>query len=149
MIGKALALAAAIGLGTAPCAAASLNSGQMMGERRSGATAGVYFAVPFGGQRSGRSQAGLRLQTNHDYRDSAGARTSSFSANTLELRMLGEAQPTLFVADLPVTGRAGREARNNLMGGGIVTIVVIGLAVVGAAVIYNQVTDDDDDEIPN
>lgn len=148
MIGRTLALAAAVCLGVAPCAAADLGQDQATGERRSGATAGLYFAVPFGGQRSGRSQAGLRLQMNHDYRDTAGSRTRSVSANTLELRMLGEAQPTLFVADLPVTGRAGREARQNLFGGGVVNIVVIGLAVVGAFVIYNEI-DGDDDADPN
>lgn len=149
MIGKALAFAAAVGLGAAPCAAADLNLAQMPGERRSGASAGVYFAVPFGGQRSGRSQAGLRLQTTHDYRDAAGASLRSSSANALELRMLGERQPTLFVADLPVTGRAGRETRQNLLGGGIIGIAVIGLAVIGAVVVYSAVTDDDDEAVPN
>jgi|GEM_PF-2356235 len=149
MFGKALALAAAIGVSAAPCAAADLNLAQTPGERRSGATAGVYFAVPFGGPRSGRSRAGLRLQANHDYRDAAGMVTRSVSSDTLELRMIGEERPTLFVADLPVTGRAGREARQNLLGGGIVNIVVIGLAVVGAFVIYNKVTDDDDEAVPN
>lgn len=148
MIGRALALAAALGLGAAPCAAADLAQVQATGERRSGATAGFYFAVPFGGERSGRSQAGLRLQMNHDYRDAAGSRTHAVSANSLELRMLGEERPTLFVADLPVTGRAGREARQNLFGGGIVNIVVIGLAVVGAFVIYNEI-DGDDEAVPN
>jgi hypothetical protein len=148
MIGRALALAAALGLGAAPCAAADLGQAEATGERRSGATAGLYFAVPFGGERNGQSQAGLRLQMNHDYRDSAGSRNRSVSANTLELRMLGETQPTLFVADLPVTGRAGREARRNLFGGGVVNIVVIGLAVVGAFVIYNEI-DGDGDEDPN
>jgi hypothetical protein len=58
--------------------------------------------------------------------------------------MLGAERPTLFVADMPVTGRAGREARQNLFGGGIVNIVVIGLAVVGAFVIYNEIKGDDD-----
>jgi hypothetical protein len=142
-------MGAALGLAAAPCAAADLNHVQAGGERRSGATAGVYFAVPFGGQRSGRSQAGLRLRMDHEYRDAMGARTRSAGADTLELRMLGADRPTLFVADMPVTGRAGRENRQNLMGGGIVSIVVIGLAVVGAYVVYNEFIDDDDDAVPN
>jgi hypothetical protein len=146
MIGRALAMAAAVGLAAAPCAAADLNHVQAGGERRSGATAGVYFAVPFGGQRSGRSQAGLRLRMDHEYRDSTGSRTRSAGADTLELRLLGAERPTLFVADMPVTGRAGRETRQNLMAGGIVSIVMIGLAVVGAYIIYNEIKGDDDDE---
>jgi len=148
MIGRAFATVAALGLAAAPCAAADLGQVQASGERRSGATAGVYFAVPFGGQRSGRSQAGLRLRMDHEYRDSTGSRIRSAGADTLELRMLGEERPTLFVADMPVTGRAGREARQNLFGGGIVNIVVIGLAVVGAVVVYEVITDDDDEAVP-
>ena len=148
MIGKSLAIAAAVALAAAPCAAADLDRMQASGERRSAASAGVYFAVPFGGQRSGRSQAGVRLRMDHEYRDAGGSRMRSTGADTLELRLLGEQRPTLFVADMPVTGRAGREARQNLMGGGIVSIVVIGLAVVGAVVVYNVITDDDDEAVP-
>lgn len=148
MIGRALATAAALAMGAAPCMAADLSQVQVSGERRSGATAGVYFAVPFGGERSGRSQAGLRLRMDHEYRDSTGRRLRAAGTDTLELRMIGEERPTLFVAEMPVTGRAGREARQNLMGGGIVNIVVIGLAVVGAFVVYNEITGDDDEAQP-
>ena len=148
MIGRAFALVAALAMASAPCAAADFNQFQASGERRSGATAGVYFAVPFGGQRSGRSQAGLRLRMDHEYRDASGSRTRSAGVDTLELRMLGAERPTLFVANMPVTGREGRETRQNLMGGGIVNIVVIGLAVVGAYVVYNEFIDDDDDDGP-
>ncbi|HYG29174.1 MAG TPA: hypothetical protein VD887_03055 [Allosphingosinicella sp.] len=143
MIGKALASAAALGLAVSPCAAAELGSAFDAGQRRSGATAGVYFAVPFGGQRSGRAQAGLRLQSVQDYRDASGARTRQQSVDTFELRLLGEGRPTLFVAERPVTGR---DARRNLTGGGgILNLVVIGLAVVGAFVIYKAIDDDDED----
>ena len=142
MIGKALASAAALALAASPCAAAGLDSAFDAGQRRSGATAGIYFAVPFGGQRSGRAQAGLRLQSVQDYRDASGARTRLQSIDTFELRLLGEGRPTLFVAQRPVTGR---DARRNLMGGGIVNAVVIGLAVVGAFVIYKAIDDDEDD----
>ena len=143
MIGRALALAASIGLAAAPCAAADLDMPDVPGERRSGAQAGVYFAVPFGGERSGRAQAGLRLRMDHQYRDASGRVSRGGGADAIELRMLGEPQPTLYVADMPVTGR---EARNNMLaGGGILTIVVIGLAVVGAIVIMNELDGDDDE----
>jgi hypothetical protein len=46
------------------------------------------------------------------------------------------------VASQPVTGR---DARQNLMGGGIVNVIVIGLAIVGAVVIYKAIDDDDED----
>lgn len=147
MIGRALALAAALGTAAAPCAAADLNMVRDPGERRSGATAGVYFAIPFGGERSGRSQAGLRLQMTHDYRDSAGRPLRALSADTIELRLVGERQPTLFVADQRVTGR---EARQNMFaGGGVLNLVVIGLAVVGGYFIYKAIDDDDDEAVPN
>jgi hypothetical protein len=146
LIARALAFAAAAGIAAAPCTAADLDQVQNMGERRSGATGGVYFAVPFGGERSGRSQAGLRLQMTHDYRDAAGQRLRTVSADTFELRLLGERQPTLFVADQRVTGR---EARHNLFGAaGVLNLVVIGLAVVGGYVIYKAIDDDDDEAVP-
>lgn len=146
MIGKTLASAAALALAVSPCAAAELGSSAFdAGQRRSGATAGVYFAVPFGGQRSGRAQAGLRLQAVRDYRDASGARTRLDSVDTFELRLLGERQPTLFVASQPVTGR---DARQSLRGGGIVNVVVIGLAIVGAVVIYKAIDDDGEEDFP-
>lgn len=143
MIGKALASAAALALVASPCAAAELGASAFeAGQRQSGAAAGVYFAVPFGGWRSGRAQAGLRVQAVRDYRDASGARTRLDSVDTFELRLLGESRPTLFVASQPVTGR---DARQNLMGGGIVNIVVIGLAVVGAVVVYKAIDGDGED----
>jgi hypothetical protein len=143
MIGKALASAAALSLVASPCAAAELGASAFeAGHRQSGAAAGVYFAVPFGGRRSGRAQAGLRVQAIRHYRDASGARTRLDSIDTFELRLLGESRPTLFVASQRVTGR---DARQNLMGGGIVNIVVIGLAVVGAVVIYKAVDGDGED----
>lgn len=144
MIGRALALAAALASGAAPCAAADLNFAHSPGERRSGASAGLYLEVPFGGERSGRTQAGLRLRTTHEYRDAAARPVRSVSADTFDLRLLGDERPTLYVADRPVTGR---ETRQNLFGG-IVGTVVIGLAIVGAVVIYKAL-DDEDEAVPH
>ena len=145
LFARALAFAASVTMVAAPCAAADLNGPEVPGERRSGASAGIYFAVPFGGERSGRAQAGLRAGMNHEYRDFTGRQVRGSTINTLELRLLGERQPTLFVADMPVSGR---ENRRNLMGGGPLGIAIIGLALVGAYVIYEEL-DDDDEAVPN
>jgi len=145
LFARALAFAASVTMVAAPCAAAGLNGPEAAAERRSGASAGVYFAVPFGGERSGRAQAGLRAGMHQEYRDFTGRQVRTAGVNTLELRLLGERQPTLFVADMPVTGR---ENRRNLMGGGPLGIAIIGLAIVGAYVIYEEL-DGDDDDTPN
>ena len=146
MFARCLAFVAAAAMAAAPCAAADLTGADTALERRTGASAGLYFAVPFGGPRSGRAQGGLRMGMHHDYRDVSGRTVRAAGANTLELRFVGERQPTLFVADRRVTGRNNRQ---NLLGGGIIGIAVIGLAVVGALVIYNELDDDGDEGIPN
>jgi hypothetical protein len=145
MFARALALTAAVAMGAAPCAAAELHDPGTATERSTGASAGLYFAIPFGGERSGRAQAGLRLRMTHDYRDSSARVVRSVGRDTLELRLLGERQPTLFVAEMPVTGR---ENRKNLMGGGPLGIAVIALALVGAYVVYEAI-DDDETDMPN
>lgn len=140
MIGRALAFAALAGVVAAPCAAADLNLAADPAERRSGAAAGVYLAVPFGGERSGRAQGGLRLRMTHDYRDAAARPVRSASTDALELRLVGDSRPTLYVAQRPLTGR---DARQNLFGG-VVDLVVLGLAVVGAVVVFNALDGDSD-----
>jgi hypothetical protein len=146
LIARTLAFAAAASISAAPCLAADPRLDFETGERHSSASAGLYFAVPFGGARNGRPQGGLRLRMTHDYRSPASPQARVVNADTLELRLIGEERPTLFVADRPITGR---DDRQNMMGGGIVTIVVIGLAVVGAVVVYSAIHDDDDEAVPN
>lgn len=141
-IASTIAFAAAAATAATPCLAADTRLDTEPGARRSSASAGVYFAIPFGGSRSGRAQSGLRLRMTHDYRSGASREARVLSADALELRLIGERRPTLFVASRPVTGRDNRQ---NLAGGGIISTVVIGLAVVGAFVIYNELKDDDDD----
>jgi hypothetical protein len=142
MLARALAFTAAVAMGAAPCAAAELNDPGTATDRRTGASAGLYFAIPFGGERSGRAQAGLRLRMTQDSRDSSARVVRSVGRDTLELRLLGERRPTLFVAEVPVTGR---ENRHNLMGGGPLGIAVIALALVGAYVIYEEINDEEED----
>jgi len=143
MLARTIAFAAAASIAATPCLAADPRLDLDAGERRSSASAGVYFAVPFGGERNARAQGGLRLRMTHDYRSPAAPRARVVNADTLELRLIGEPRPTLFVADRPITGRDNRQ---NLMGGGIVSMVVIGLAVVGAVVVYSALKDDEDDQ---
>jgi hypothetical protein len=136
-----VAFAAAAFMAATPCFAADPRLDLDAGERRSSASAGAYFAMPFGGSRNGRAQGGLRLRMTHDYRTAGARQTRVVGADALELRLIGEQRPTLFVASRPVTGR---ENRRNLVGGGIISTVVIGLAIVGAFVIYNELKDDDE-----
>jgi hypothetical protein len=141
MLKNLAAFAAAASLIAAPAAANPNFADDETGARRSGAVAGVYFAVPFGGERTGRPQAGLRLQMTHDYRDAQAPRARVINADALEFRLVGERQPTLFVGGLPVTGDQAR--RNGIAGqvSGIVTIAVIAAAVVGGYVIYKAIDD--------
>ena len=142
MLARTLASAAALALAAAPCLAADPTSALDIGERRSSASAGVYLAVPFGGARSGRPQGGLRLRTTHDYRNAGNAAPSRvINSDAFELRLVGEERPTLFVADMPVTGR---EARRNMVGGPF-SLLVIGLAIVGGVVIYSALDGDEED----
>jgi hypothetical protein len=142
-IAFAAAVSTAVSTAAAPAFAADPRIDFDAGERRSSASAGLYFAIPFGGARSGRTQGGVRMRMTHDYRSAASPRARVIDSDALELRLIGERRPTLFVANRPLTGR---ENRHNLVGGGIVSTIVIGLAVVGAFVIYNEIKGDDDED---
>jgi len=143
MLQRSLALVATVSLAASPCAAAGLDAAQEIGDRRSGAVAGVYLSVPFNGARSGKPQAGLRLQMAHDYRDSLARNAPVARADALDLRLIGDRKPTLYVANMPVTGEEARKRK--LLGGGIVNLAILGLAVVGGLVIYNAIDDDEED----
>lgn len=140
---KMLALAAAASIAATPCMAAGVEASQALGARQSGAVGGLYLSMPLGGTRSGKPQAGLRLQMAHDYRDATAPRAPVVRSNGFDLRLIGEKKPTLFVADRPVTGKQAR--RHNLVGGGgILSLVILAAAAVGGYVIYKEVFDDDE-----
>ena len=129
-------------LAGSPAVAAGLEASQ--GARISSAAAGLYLAVPFGGTRSGKPQAGLRLQMTHDYRVAGAYNAPVVQANAMDLRLLGDKQTTLYVANMPVTGEEAR--KRNLTGAStLVTVAIVAAAVVGGVVILNAVTDDNDD----
>jgi hypothetical protein len=145
MFTKLLPIAAAASLVATPCAAASLENAPELGERRSGAVAGLYLAMPFGGQKSGKPQAGMRLQAMHDYRNASAPAARVMQADALDLRLIGDKKATLYVAGMPVTGEEAR--RNKLLGGGsTLTIAVLALAAIGAFVVIQAIDDTDVDE---
>ena len=144
MLQKVFGLVVATSIAAAPFAA--LAQEPSLGERRSGAAAGAYFSIPFGGSASGTPQAGLRLQMVHDYRSQSTRDYRTAQANALDLRLSRGKQPTLYVANMPVTGDEGR--KHNLTGAGtLVTVVVLAAAAVGTVVILNALLDDDDDDL--
>ena len=144
MLSKLLLTAAAASLAATPCAAAGLERSSEVGERKSGAVAGFYWSIPFGGKRSGKSQAGLRLQATHDYRHASAPSAPVIQADAFDLRLIGDRHATLYVADVPVTGEEAR--KHNFAGGSLLTIGVLALAAVGAIVVFNAISDADDDQ---
>lgn len=147
MLNKAIAIAAACSMAASPCLAADLAGFEETGARRSGAGVGAYVEVPFGGPRSGRTQAGLRLTVSHDYRDDAARTARVIRGDAFDLRLVGDREPTLYMAGRPVTGEEAQ--RNNLTGiSTLVTVAVVAAAVVGGIVIYNAINDDEED-VPN
>jgi hypothetical protein len=140
MLKTAIAFTAACSMAASPCLAADLAGFDEVGARRSGAGVGAYVSVPLGGPRSGRTQAGLRLTVSHDYRDATAQTAPVIRSEALDLRLIGDREPTLYMAGRPLTGEQAR--RNNLTGvGTLVTVVVIAAAVVGGIVIWNAIDD--------
>jgi hypothetical protein len=141
MFGRVAAAWAALSLAATPCLAAELHAENAPGERRSGAVAGGYFSVPFGGKRDGKPQAGLRLQMAHDYRDAVGANAPVAKTDAFELRLLGDKKPTLYAAGMALTGEEAE--KRNLMSGGIIGLAIVAGAIVGAVLVARMLTDDD------
>ena len=135
-----LAFAAACSMAATPCLAADLQQFNDVGARRSGAGIGAYYRLPFGGERTGRSQAGLRLTMTHDYRDARAQTAPVVQGDTLDLRLVGDRRATLYFAGQPVTGEQAR--RNNLTGAGtVVTVVILAAAAVGGYFLIRAIDD--------
>lgn len=143
MLKSVMAFAAAASMAASPCLSAELDRHEEIGARRSGAGVGAYLAIPLGGPRHGRTQSGLRISVSHDYRDARNQSVPVVRSDVFDLRLIGDQQPTLYVAGQAVTGEAAR--RNNLFGtSSIVTVAVLTLAVIGAIVVWKEIDDDDD-----
>ena len=145
MLRKMIAVAAASSMAASPCLAADIAQFDESGGRRSGAGIGAYVEIPLDGPRAGRTQAGLRMTVTHDYRDARAPNARVVRGDAFDLRLVGDRDPTLYVAGRPLTGEAAQ--RNQLLGpaGSLIGIVVLVAAVVGGIVIW-QAIDDSDDE---
>ena len=140
MLKKSLTAAAAAMMIAGPCLAAELPQMQDQGARRSGAVAGGYFKVPFGGAKSRKAAAGLRMSMVHDYRSASGARIGFVEGETFDLRLVGDRKATLYVAGQPVTGEEAK--KRNLTGvSTIVTVVIVAAAAVGGYYLYRAIDD--------
>ena len=88
MLRNAIAFAAACSMAASPCLAADFAGFEETGARRSGAGVGAYLALPFGGPRSGRTQAGLRLTVSHDYRAATAQTAPLIRSDAFDIRTL-------------------------------------------------------------
>jgi hypothetical protein len=143
MLKRLPVLIAAASMAATPSLAAGLEASEL-GARNSGAAVGAYLTLPFSGERSGKPQAGLRLQMVHDYRASTAQSAPVVRADAVDLRLVGDRKPTLYVASVPVTGEEAR--KHKLAGvGTLVTLAIVAAAVVGGIVILDAISDDDDE----
>lgn len=144
MMRKYLAIAAAAGMAASPCLAADIPGMRDSGARQSGAVAAAYFKVPLGGGAKARkAQGGVKLAMVHDYR-TAGAQTARVvSADTLDLRLVGEKKPSLFVAGHKL---AGDSKRSNLTGVSTIVTAAIVVAAVVAGFYLARAIDDSGEE---
>lgn len=129
--------------------AAELYAGDWIdpGARRSAAMAGAYLRVPIGRGARARTVpvAGLRIAMRHDYRQATAPTARVIEADTLDLRLSGEAGPALFVAGRRATG-AG--ARNEFLDG-LSEAAIAGLALgvlAGGILLLNVIDGADGDE---
>lgn len=115
---------------------------QGAGARRSAAVAGAYVRVPLGASRqvAQAPRAGLRLAMRHDYREALNPTGRVVEADAFDLRLVGEAKPSLFVAGHKVTGEG---PRSHLLSGITTPILILigaGL-VVGGIALANAIDD--------
>ncbi|MFN3388531.1 MAG: hypothetical protein ACK40O_06325 [Allosphingosinicella sp.] len=140
MIAKMLAATAACLMVAAPCAAADIRGFEETGARRSGASAGLYFALPLDGTRSDKAKAGLRLQMTHDYRSGTAQAARTLRADAFELRLLGDRKPTFYAAGMALTDEEAK--KRNLTGvGTVVTVAILAAAAVGGYYIVRAIDD--------
>jgi hypothetical protein len=135
-----VAAAAALAMAASPCLAADIPAIRETGARQSGALAAAYFKVPLGGgAKAQKAHGGLKLAMTHDYR-TAGAQTARVvTADTLDLRLVGEKKPALFVAGQRLYPKT---KRSNLTGAGtLVTVAIVAAAVVGGYYLARAIDD--------
>jgi hypothetical protein len=120
-----------------PCLAADIPPVGESGARQSGAVAAAYLKVPLGGAR--KAHGGLKLAMVHDYR-TAGAQTARIaSADTFDLRLVGEEKPALYLAGHKLDAEDKRSNFGPV--GTIVTAAVVVAAVVAGFYLARAVDD--------
>jgi hypothetical protein len=135
-----LAVAAAATMVASPCLAAEIPAMRDAGARQSGAVAAAYFKVPLGGgAKAKKAHGGVKLAMVHDYR-TAGAQTARvISADTLDLRLVGEKKPALFVAGQKLDAK---NKRSNLTGvSTVITVAIVAAAVVAGFYLARAIDD--------
>jgi hypothetical protein len=110
------------------------------GARQSGAVASAYFKIPLGGgTNAAKAHGGVKLAMTHDYRMAGAQGARVVSADTLDLRLVGEKKPTLYFAGHKFD-QQGKQ--NNLTGvGTVVTVVVIAAAAVAGFYLARAISD--------
>ena len=141
---KYLAVTAAAMLAAGPCLAADIPALRDSGARQSGAVAAAYFKVPLGAAGKARkAHGGLKLAMVHDYR-TAGAQTARVAtADTFDLRLVGEKKPALYLAGRKLNGE---NKRSNLGPVGTVVTAAVVVAAVVAGFYLARAIDDSGEE---
>lgn len=141
MVRNIVAFTAAASMVASPCLAAGFGRFDDVGARRSGAAIGAYVEIPLDGPRQGRTRAGLRTSVVHDYRNARAPAAPVVRGDAFDLRLVGDGDPTLYMAGRPVTGERARQSRLAGPVNQVVGIVVLVAAVVGAVVIWQAIDD--------
>ena len=148
MLKKMAAAAAATMMAASPCLATDLpRFAEDPGARQTGGVAALYYKVPLGGSKAKSPRAGLRLSMVHDYRTSSAPTARVLQSEGLELRLLGPAEPTLYLGGRPVTGeeakklKAEEKKQNFSTVGTVVTLAILAGAAVGVYFLARAIDD--------
>lgn len=139
MLRRLLAVAGLVCFVSGPVFANTVASHDV-GARKSAAVAGAYLSIDLGGKGAKR-RGGLRLQMQHDYRDGPAPRAPVHTSDTAEIRLVGPAQPTLYLGGRAVTGEEARKQQALSPVGTAVTLAVVAGVVVGGLLLLSAVRD--------
>ncbi|HZG08715.1 MAG TPA: hypothetical protein VEZ70_07045 [Allosphingosinicella sp.] len=138
---KYVAAAAVASLAVSPCLAADIPAFHDSGARQSSATAAAYYRIPLGGGgKAAKAHGGLKLSMTHDYRSPSSQMARVVTADGLDLRLVGEKKPALYLAGTKV---ADEQSRRQNLGptGTVVTLVIIAGVAVGAFFLARAIND--------
>lgn len=142
MMKKLSAACAALALAATSSQAASPDRPDDLLASRAGIIAGPYLFLSFTGNRSAKAQLGLRVGRIQDYRYSS-SRSTKHTATLFDMRFVGDATPTLYVAGSPASG--SQPGTSKRTGNALKTVAILALTAVGALVVVSALDDDDKD----